>query len=374
MIFLLVLLSLCASEPLSSVDSSLPHVIDTGLERGREEYETLFNDTWKLPNRWRVKEGGHAFKTECDQVIAMVNNFSKTGRQCIRTHEMYGSVSPYTPREEVFTVRAYHAVDALLANVSHSDLQSNVEMFFNLADRVRDRVLLALPLPSQQHNQQEQQQQKQQEQQAKEAKTPNQELYFHLTEILCRKPRVYSPPEACVTEGCLPHCLPSCVKDCLEEQEDLSEALCTEGCREGCLESCDADCNSQSWLSHPIHADANPDDCDLLESGICIRRLPTDITAHMYLNEDFEGGEFFFTDDFQGTHKEMFQPTCGRVLAYTSGFENLHGVMNVRQGQRCHLTIWFTQDYRKAEELPLPEDSPFLKGRRRGPGRGRKET
>ena len=71
-----------------------------------------------------------------------------------------------------------------------------------------------------------------------------------------------------------------------------------------------------------------------------------------YLNEDFVGGEFFFVDgggpvdgadpdetpiDHDGFHgnvnKTIVQPTCGRLLAYSSGRENVHGVTGLREGR-----------------------------------------
>jgi hypothetical protein len=54
---------------------------------------------------------------------------------------------------------------------------------------------------------------------------------------------------------------------------------------------------------------------------VCLRRLPRDFTAHMYLNENFVGGDFFFTQDPTGKKVEkLVQPTCGRILGYTSGW------------------------------------------------------
>jgi predicted 2-oxoglutarate/Fe(II)-dependent dioxygenase YbiX len=102
---------------------------------------------------------------------------------------------------------------------------------------------------------------------------------------------------------------------------------------------------------------------------VCLRRLPADVTAHMYLNEDFEGGDFFFTDSESGTNREVFQATCGRVLAYSSGYENMHGVTAVKSGKRCHITLWLSQDERKKEELFLEPTSPFLAARKHGIGR-----
>lgn len=40
----------------------------------------------------------------------MATEVALLGRQCIDTHRIFGKVSPYTPRETVFTVRAYHIV------------------------------------------------------------------------------------------------------------------------------------------------------------------------------------------------------------------------------------------------------------------------
>ena len=37
-------------------------------------------------------------------------------------------------------------------------------------------------------------------------------------------------------------------------------------------------------------------------------------------------------------------PRCGRLLAFTSGQENLHGVQQVAAGRRCALALWFSHD------------------------------
>ena len=77
-----------------------------------------------------------------------------------------------------------------------------------------------------------------------------------------------------------------------------------------------------------------------------MRRLPEDYTSHVYLNEDFEGGNFFFADDMQGSNPVPIQPTCGRMLAYSSGFENLHGVTAVRGSVSLH-------HHKSSESMPL---------------------
>ncbi|XP_032679224.1 prolyl 3-hydroxylase 1-like isoform X2 [Odontomachus brunneus] len=98
-------------------------------------------------------------------------------------------------------------------------------------------------------------------------------------------------------------------------------------------------------LSHEIHAD----NCLIKNESSCVRESPAytwrDYSAILYLNDDFDGGEFFFVDDrkerrVQGT----VQPRCGRMVAFSAGGENLHGVRAVRSGRRCALALWFTQD------------------------------
>ena len=49
-----------------------------------------------------------------------------------------------------------------------------------------------------------------------------------------------------------------------------------------------------------IHAD----NCNLLGKGICEKKHPSyywrDYSAILYLNEDFDGGEFIFSEDLKG--------------------------------------------------------------------------
>ena len=44
------------------------------------------------------------------------------------------------------------------------------------------------------------------------------------------------------------------------------------------------------------------------------------------------------------------KPKCGRMVAFSAGFENLHGVLGIKQGTRCALPIWFTLDKRYDEQ------------------------
>ncbi|KAJ8287777.1 hypothetical protein COCON_G00004360 [Conger conger] len=84
-------------------------------------------------------------------------------------------------------------------------------------------------------------------------------------------------------------------------------------------------------LSHPVHVD----NC-LLE--------PETRHALLYLNEDFEGGDLFFTDRDAKTVSATVRPKCGRVVGFSSGPVNPHGVTAVTAGRRCALALWFTKE------------------------------
>lgn len=40
----------------------------------------------------------------------------------------------------------------------------------------------------------------------------------------------------------------------------------------------------------------------------------------------------------------MVSPSCGKLLGFSSGGENLHGVRAVKRGSRCAIGMWFTFD------------------------------
>ena len=89
-------------------------------------------------------------------------------------------------------------------------------------------------------------------------------------------------------------------------------------------------------------------DCQMEDDGsACIRKLPDDIVAQLYLNSEFEGGEFFF-EDWEGK-REQIKPTCGKLITFSSGSENLHGVRGVTEGRRCMLRTWLTKDATKGK-------------------------
>nr|XP_055039847.1 prolyl 3-hydroxylase 1 [Misgurnus anguillicaudatus] len=83
-----------------------------------------------------------------------------------------------------------------------------------------------------------------------------------------------------------------------------------------------------------------------------------DYSAILYLNDDFEGGDFFFTTLDPKTVTAVVKPQCGRVLAFGGGQENTHGVTAVTKGQRCAVAVRFTlnphnskKERSQAEEL-----------------------
>ncbi|CAK9805831.1 Prolyl 3-hydroxylase 1 [Anthophora quadrimaculata] len=103
-------------------------------------------------------------------------------------------------------------------------------------------------------------------------------------------------------------------------------------------------------LSHQVHAD----NCLLRDKDTCLRESPAyiwrDYSAILYLNDDFQGGEFFFAKDSVTRELDyVISPRCGRMVAFSAGGENLHGVRGVIRGRRCALALWFTQDKRYLE-------------------------
>ncbi|MCJ8744626.1 hypothetical protein PDJAM_G00120790 [Pangasius djambal] len=120
-------------------------------------------------------------------------------------------------------------------------------------------------------------------------------------------------------------------------------------------------------LSHPVHVD----NCLLIsELNECIKEPPAythrDYSAILYLNDDFEGGDFIFTELDAKTITAVVKPQCGRIVAFGAGKENPHGVRAVMKGQRCAVALWFTLDPRhnekeriQAEELLKMLSSPL---------------
>ncbi|CAL1607651.1 unnamed protein product [Knipowitschia caucasica] len=112
-----------------------------------------------------------------------------------------------------------------------------------------------------------------------------------------------------------------------------------------CRTAVDDDQDDRKDLSHPVHVD----NCVLVsEINECIKEPPAythrDYSAILYLNDDFEGGDFIFTELDGKTVTAEVRPRCGRVVGFGSGRENPHGVRAVTKGQRCAVALWFTLD------------------------------
>ncbi|XP_068137308.1 prolyl 3-hydroxylase 2 [Hyperolius riggenbachi] len=132
--------------------------------------------------------------------------------------------------------------------------------------------------------------------------------------------------------------------------------------------------DNRNDLSHPIHAD----NCLLdPEANECWKEPPAytyrDYSALLYLNGDFDGGEFVFTEMDAKTVTAAIKPKCGRLVGFSSGGENPHGVKAVTKGQRCAVALWFTLDplYREVERLQADEVIRTLD--HEGPTHGRSE-
>lgn len=106
------------------------------------------------------------------------------------------------------------------------------------------------------------------------------------------------------------------------------------------------DQDSRSDLSHPVHSD----NCILdPTTGECHKVQPAytwrDYSALVYLNSDFEGGQFFFAHSTQDLTPERFvSGKCGRMVGFSAGKENMHGVTAVTKGKRCAVAMWYTLD------------------------------
>ncbi|XP_075410928.1 prolyl 3-hydroxylase 1 [Tenrec ecaudatus] len=129
--------------------------------------------------------------------------------------------------------------------------------------------------------------------------------------------------------------------------------------------------------SHPVHVDNCILNAEALE---CVKEPPAytfrDYSAILYLNGDFDGGHFYFTELDAQTVTAEVQPQCGRAVGFSSGTQNPHGVKAVTRGQRCAIALWFTLDPRHSErdrvqaddlvkmlfnpeEMDLPQEQPL---------------
>lgn len=57
------------------------------------------------------------------------------------------------------------------------------------------------------------------------------------------------------------------------------------------------------------------------------------------------------------------RPKCGRLVAFSSGEDNPHGVWAVTRGRRCAIALWYTLSQEHAEQVTKQR-----RGRRGGNG------
>tara|TARA_B100000902_G_C26812777_1_gene670034 strand:+ start:58 stop:588 length:531 start_codon:yes stop_codon:yes gene_type:complete len=75
------------------------------------------------------------------------------------------------------------------------------------------------------------------------------------------------------------------------------------------------------------------------------RRESTTCASITYLNDDFEGGETYFTDQ-----DLIVKPKIGRTVFF-DGMKFEHGVSEVKNGIRYTLALWYTNDPQNYYEL-----------------------
>ena len=63
-------------------------------------------------------------------------------------------------------------------------------------------------------------------------------------------------------------------------------------------------------------------------------------SAVIYLNEDFEGGRFYFKKEYP----QMHTPKTGLLMAFTGGLDHVHAVETISSGTRYALPMWFCTD------------------------------
>ncbi|XP_018422862.1 PREDICTED: prolyl 3-hydroxylase 3 [Nanorana parkeri] len=118
-----------------------------------------------------------------------------------------------------------------------------------------------------------------------------------------------------------------------------------------CRTAIEGEQEGRTDVSHPVHAD----NCILdTEEKACWKETPAyihrDYSAMLYLNDDFQGGDLFFTELDGTTVTAEVRPQCGRLVMYSSGGENAHGVRAVTRGRGCAIALWFTESAEHAEQ------------------------
>uniref|UniRef100_A0A5F8GNU9 procollagen-proline 3-dioxygenase n=1 Tax=Monodelphis domestica TaxID=13616 RepID=A0A5F8GNU9_MONDO len=112
---------------------------------------------------------------------------------------------------------------------------------------------------------------------------------------------------------------------------------------------------SRDDLSHPIHADNCFLDSDTNE---CWKEFPLASRDYRYNQglQDVHGRDVpTFKRLACFLPQASIKPKCGRMVSFSSGRENPHGVKAVTKGQRCAVALWFTLDPLYRELVSSPE-------------------
>lgn len=97
----------------------------------------------------------------------------------------------------------------------------------------------------------------------------------------------------------------------------------------------------------PCHTDnSNPD-------GSAHSTPWRDFSSIVYLNDDYEGGELYFT-----AQDRVLKPRRGMLVAFSAGHHHEHGVLKVTKGRRITMPAFYTFDQRKADQHIYPELYP----------------
>lgn len=75
-----------------------------------------------------------------------------------------------------------------------------------------------------------------------------------------------------------------------------------------------------------------------------------DFSSIVYLNDDYEGGELYFT-----AQDRVLKPRRGMLVAFSAGYHHEHGVLKVTRGRRITMPAFYTFDQRKADRRVYPE-------------------
>lgn len=78
-----------------------------------------------------------------------------------------------------------------------------------------------------------------------------------------------------------------------------------------------------------------------------------DFSSIVYLNDDYEGGELYFT-----AQDRVLKPRRGMLVAFSAGYHHEHGVLKVTRGRRITMPAFYTFDKRKADQHIYPELYP----------------